>query len=216
MTRNDGSPEDKAQATDRELGKKRIQSILTSRGLPATDAAVRSWEETLWNGDFCCDDYAAAIEKVLSLAEKEGVPLPRYVREATRWLAKICPKYHGQEQARSVDPDKSAAIKDVERKEAKEREVRMSKGLSPEAKAILEKLRSAKALPKGTLPPPASAKFGPDLDKLGAMSDEEAAVLDKEAGAELVVRESRTAPVAPEKLPDVAPPQSQEEDSMPW
>ena len=209
MTRNDGSPEDKAQATDRELGKKRIQSILTSRGLPATDAAVRSWEETLWNGDFCCDDYAAAIEKVLSLAEKEGVPLPRYVREATRWLAKICPKYHGQNPAPSSD-DKSAVVERMKATEKKEIAAMMEGGLSPAAQAIKDRLAAAKAAKPGTLPPPSTADYGVDL------TDEEAAALDQQAGAELVVRESRTAPVAPEKLPDVAPPQSQEEDSMPW
>lgn len=233
MTKNDGSPEDKAQANDRELGRKRIQSLLVVRGLPATDAAVRSWEETLWNGDFSCDDYAVAIEKVLALAAKDGAPVPRYVREATKWLAKICPKYYEAEPAPS--PAKTALAKMEEKirkeqQELKERVLsdpvitkdylalrkRMGLGkLSPEAQALkdrLESKRDAKAQAMEERTP------APDPDAIAPMSEEEAAALDAQAGAEMIEQTTRTAPVAPEPLPDVAPqsgPKFDEED-MPW
>ena len=207
MARGDGSPEDKAQATDRELGRRRISTVLAKRDMPRGEDALNGWDQALWDADFCCDDYGTMLERILEQAVEKGLKV-KYARDAAEIITMIRPK--------RVNTEAKEAKRRLDEQLAKEAAALKAKPLTAEAKAILEKLRSAKALPKGTLPPPASAKFGPDLDKLGAMSDEEAEALDKEAGAELVVRESRTAPVAPEKLPDVAPPQSQEEDSMPW
>ena len=207
MARGDGSPEDKAQATDRELGRRRISTVLAKRDMPRGEDALNGWDQALWDADFCCDDYGTMLERILEQAVEKGLKV-KYARDAAEIITMIRPK--------RVNTEAKEAKRRLDEQLAKEAAALKAKPLTAEAQAIKDRLALARTLPKGTLPPPAAAKFGPDPGELGPMSDEEAAALDAQDGAALVVAQARTAPVAPEKLPDVAPPQSQEEDSMPW
>lgn len=198
MPRGDGSLEDKAQASDRELGRRRISTILAERDMPSTAAAVAGWDTALWEADIACDDYGIVLNRILERAVAKGLKV-KYAREAEALIAEVRPiRVNTQAQEAKRKLDEEDARKAAELK---------SKPLSPEAAEILRKLRAKERF---TIPEPVKP------DAIEAMSDEAVADLDAQAGDELVRASVRTAPKQ-EALPDVAPQQpEQHEDDLPW